>query len=229
MNPLFSSSHSQNTPASTAQTCSADKLSWFALVLASVSLACSASPSVQIKEQNQVNGNDASDKKSSYLQTLSSVRDPGDIDRWAVINDGVMGGRSQSTLEALPAGAIFAGAVSAENGGGFASVRASLSNPTAPDGRAISVRVRGDGKTYQFRIRTDTRWDGPAYKYTFTTEPGEWQEIVMPLREFQASFRGRLVADAPAIESGAIQQVGFLIADKQLGPFKLEFDDIKLI
>ena len=213
----------------TVQTCSDSKLSWIALALASVALACSASPSVQIKEETQVTSSDASNKNTSYLQTLSSVRDSSDIDRWNVINDGVMGGRSQSTLRTHPAGAMFAGSVSAENGGGFASVRASLSNPTVPDGRAISVRVRGDGKIYQFRIRTDQRWDGPAYKYPFSTKPGAWQEIVMPLRDFQASFRGRAVVNAAAIESVAIQQVGFLIADKQLGSFKLEFDDIKLI
>jgi monofunctional biosynthetic peptidoglycan transglycosylase len=176
-----------------------------------------------------VNGNDASNTNTSYVQTLCSIRDSSDIEHWAVINDGVMGGRSQSTLKALPAGAIFSGTVSAENGGGFASVRTTLSNPTAPAGRAISVRVRGDGKIYQFRIRTDPRRDAPAYKYAFTTEPGVWKELVMPLGEFQASFRGRSVADAAELESAAIQQVGFLIAEKQFGAFKLEFDDIKLV
>jgi monofunctional biosynthetic peptidoglycan transglycosylase len=43
------------------------------------------------------------------------------------------------------------------------------------------------------------------------------------------TFRGRELHDVPPIEAGAIRQLGFLIADKQGGPFRLEVDWIKVL
>jgi len=91
------------------------------------------------------------------------------------------------------------------------------------------MRVRGDGKRYQFRIRTDTRRDAPAYFRTFDTKAGTWQNVVLPLAEFQASYRGRLLSNVAPLESGAVQQIGFLIADEQYGSFELEIDSISLL
>jgi hypothetical protein len=154
--------------------------------------------------------------------------DPAEIDRWMVVNDGVMGGRSQSTLRASPAGAVFAGTVSPENGGGFASIRTPLSTPPMAGVSAVSLRLRGDGKRYQFRVRTSARGDGPAYKHSFETEANQWQELVLPLRDFEASFRGRSVPGAAPLVSTDIRQMGFLIADKQFGNFHLEIADITM-
>jgi len=46
-------------------------------------------------------------------------------DCW-IVNDGVMGGVSQSGLRHDPQGMIFEGQVSLENNGGFASMRSPL-------------------------------------------------------------------------------------------------------
>ena len=163
------------------------------------------------------------------MTPLTSFREPSEVGRWMVINDGVMGGRSKSSLRARPASASFVGTVSAENGGGFASIRSLLERPIGAGLQAVSLRVRGDGKRYQFRIRTDRRRGGPAYFRTFDTKAGTWQDVVLPLAEFQASFRGRLLSNVAPLESGDVQQIGFLIADEQYGSFELEIDSISLL
>ena len=49
---------------------------------------------------------------------------PEEMDQWGIVNDGVMGGISQSQFTITPdKTAIFQGDVSLENYGGFASVR----------------------------------------------------------------------------------------------------------
>ena len=74
---------------------------------------------------------------------------------WLVVNDGVMGGLSQSRAEKLPDGSIkFSGVISFENNGGFASIRHSGEMHLLNDSSGIRLKIKGDGKTYQFRVRT---------------------------------------------------------------------------
>ncbi|MBT8495909.1 MAG: CIA30 family protein [Deltaproteobacteria bacterium] len=147
---------------------------------------------------------------------------------WRIVNDDVMGGRSDSNFAVADGRAVFEGNLSPDNGGGFASVRADLSAAPSPDTVAVVIRVRGDGKRYQFRVRTSEQRDGPAYKYEFSTTKGEWTTVRLPLAEFELSFRGRLIPDAPVIDAGRIRQVGFLIADRQWGRFRLEVESIRV-
>ncbi|HMX14512.1 MAG TPA: CIA30 family protein, partial [Thauera aminoaromatica] len=59
---------------------------------------------------------------------------PESVVTWSAIDDRVMGGVSRSALRFDSAGhALFAGTVSADNNGGFASVRSALA-PPAPGG-----------------------------------------------------------------------------------------------
>ena len=92
-------------------------------------------------------------------------------DRWLVVNDGVMGGRSRSRISFEESGAVFEGNVSLENDGGFASVRTSLPDSDLSDWDGIAVRVEGGGRTFQLRVRTDDAWDGIAYRARFETPP----------------------------------------------------------
>lgn len=63
---------------------------------------------------------------------------------WRVIDDRVMGGVSRSTLRHDPAGhAVFAGAVSLDRNGGFASVRSSPGGRGEPGAEACLIEVRG--------------------------------------------------------------------------------------
>ncbi len=143
---------------------------------------------------------------------------------WQAINDGVMGGISSGRMEQSGDILRFEGTLSLENNGGFASVRRpigeDLSNATG-----VKLQVRGDGRTYQFRMRQDDRFDGIAWRAEFSTS-GDWQTVELSFNEFIPVFRGRRVPEAGPVVPAAIRQIGFMLADKVPGPFALEIRSI---
>lgn len=145
------------------------------------------------------------------------------LQKWGTINDGVMGGVSDSRLNTNEHGAaVFAGNVSLENNGGFASVRGRLGHCDLSGFDGLVVRVRGDGKRYRLRLRHDDDLDGVTYQARFETREGVWDEVRLPLSSFEPTYRGRRLRDAEPLNAGAIHQIGFMIADGQAGPFRLE-------
>lgn len=149
--------------------------------------------------------------------------------QWMVINDGVMGGISRSSFKkGTPGGAVFAGDVSLENFGGFCSVSARLDRPLdASAFSGIAVRCKGDGKTYKLTLKNDSSFGGFSYQFRFAVSSNEWMIVKAPFSEFKASFRGQPSPEAPPLNPGVIQAIGFLIADKQAGEFKLEVESIQ--
>lgn len=155
--------------------------------------------------------------------------DQADHLEWFIVNDGVMGGLSSSRIEVQEDRlANFTGNLSLENYGGFASTRALLKAPVRPDFGRLSIRVQGDGNKYQFRCRTNNGFDGVSYVSTFQTVEGEWTEHTFEMADFTPQFRGRQV-NAPPLRPDEIRQIGFLIADKQEGKFKLVIDQISAL
>ena len=146
---------------------------------------------------------------------------------WQIVNDDVMGGVSTSRFEVTNGLAMFGGEVSLENNGGFASVRSSPARQNLAGLDAFVVRLRGDGRRYKFTVRTETGFDTPIYQCAFTTKCGEWGEHRLAFKVFVPSLRGRVLTDVPALDPAKVVSVGFLISDKQAGPFKLEVAWIK--
>lgn len=161
------------------------------------------------------------------VRSLVDFNQAGVTDGWRVVNDGVMGGRSQSEIAFTDKGtALFQGTVSLENKGGFASVRTDIPARPLEDQAGIVLRIRGDGKRYQLMVRTDERFDGVSYRYAFATRAEAWTTIRAAWGGFVPVFRGRIVRDAPPLAPSLIRRIGFLISDKQAGPFQLEIDSI---
>ena len=149
-------------------------------------------------------------------------------ENWQIINDDVMGGVSQSEIIFNDTGtATFQGKISLENNGGFASTRSKSHSYRLGGYIGLHVRIQGDGKDYQLRVRTDNRFDGISYRYRFATQPETWMNIRVPFSEFVPVFRGRIQSNVSPISPEQIQQVGFLISDKQAGKFRIEIDWIK--
>jgi len=147
---------------------------------------------------------------------------------WTSVNDVVMGGVSDSLVQISDEGTgVFAGHLSLENNGGFASARVGLPENDYSGYAGIMLRVKGDGKRYSFRLRTDRMFDGMVYRQEFDTAAGEWMDVEMPFSDFRPSFRGRTVPDAPPLNTANICQLGFLISDKQEGEFRLEIERIE--
>lgn len=146
---------------------------------------------------------------------------------WYVVNDGVMGGRSRGDIVPTNEGtARFRGDLSLENNGGFASVRTGIETLDA-DADGLEFRVRGDGRTYQLRLRADDRFDGVAYRALFGTEVDRWTTVRIAYSDFEPTFRGRVLRDVAALDPSRVRQLGFLLADKNPGGFELEIDRVK--
>lgn len=147
--------------------------------------------------------------------------------RWRSVDDSVMGGISDSALSATDRDtAIFAGRVSLENNGGFASVRASMEPMDLLRSDRLAIRYRGDGQRYKLRLRMDRAFDGINYELAFDTEEGVWCERHLALADFQPTWRGRRPRGAEQLDPSRVRGVGLMISDKQEGSFELEVASI---
>ncbi len=158
---------------------------------------------------------------------LFNFSDPRAVAVWNPINDGVMGGVSSSQLCHDPAGhAVFAGHVSFENNGGFASVRCQPCDLGRKDVIAYLLEVRGDGKRYKLNLRTDNSFDDVNYQARFDPPAGIWTTCRLASADFLPNWRGRPVPEAPPLDMARVQQIGLMIADRQEGPFALAIRSI---
>ncbi|MBS2212020.1 CIA30 family protein [Carboxylicivirga mesophila] len=145
---------------------------------------------------------------------------------WQVINDGVMGGMSQGQLKVNSDGkGVFYGYVSLENNGGFSSVRYQFEQLDVRSYSTAVIRLKGDGKRYQFRVKSH-REDKHAYIQYFNTT-GDWQLIEVDLGRMYPTFRGRQL-NMPNYPANKLEEVAFLIANKRAEAFQLEIDYIRL-
>ena len=148
------------------------------------------------------------------------------IKDWRIVNDGVMGGKSAGSFTLSPNGhGMFEGEISLENNGGFSSVHYQFDKLQLTKDSYISIRLKGDGKKYQFRVKDDSS-NYYSYIISFPTT-GEWEEIKVPLKDMYPSFRGRKL-ELPNFSKDHIEEIVFLIGNKRTENFKLIIDKIVL-
>ncbi|MGI9532650.1 CIA30 family protein [Lutimonas sp.] len=151
--------------------------------------------------------------------------DQRDMIEWWVVNDGVMGGLSEGSMSIHDNNALFKGAVSTANNGGFAMVRGGLKKLNIDSYSHFVLHIKGDGKNYQFRTKSEAS-QRHSYVQSFKTN-GEWQEIVIPFDVLEARFRGRNV-NLPNFEGETLAEVSFLIGNKADETFELQIKSIRL-
>lgn len=145
---------------------------------------------------------------------------------WQVENDVVMGGNSSSKLErSVEGNAVFKGTVSLENNGGFASVQYHFAPKDIKGYKKALIILKGDGKDYQFRIKSNLK-ERASYVYTIKTT-GDWETVEVPLHKMEPVFRGEKM-NIPNFSADEIQEVRFLIGNKKAENFRLEIDRIDL-
>ncbi|MCR9286340.1 MAG: CIA30 family protein [Bacteroidetes bacterium] len=145
-----------------------------------------------------------------------------DLSGWNVVDDVVMGGRSDGRFKINEEGnGLFYGDVSLENYGGFSSIRYRIEQREVSDFKVCKIRLKGDGKRYQFRVKTD-RYDRHSYIYYFETS-GLWETIEIPLEDMYPTFRGRRL-NMPNYPVVGLEEITFLIANKKAESFQLELD-----
>ncbi|WP_334055647.1 CIA30 family protein [Polaribacter sp. P097] len=148
------------------------------------------------------------------------------LSSWRIVDDVVMGGRSNGSFKINEAGnGLFYGDISLKNNGGFSSLRYSFDKLSISNYTKIVLRIKGDGKQYQFRIKDDND-NFYSYIKQFKTS-GRWETVEIPLSEMYPAFRGRKL-DIQNFNSDTLAQIAFLIGNKKEESFQLEIDKIYL-
>ncbi|MFD0963985.1 CIA30 family protein [Pseudofulvibacter geojedonensis] len=149
-----------------------------------------------------------------------------ETNKWYQTSDDVMGGISKSEMLHKSEGVgVFTGEVSTANNGGFAMTRLPVDIKLTNKVKKIVLRVKGDGKMYQFRIKANSGqryWY--VYKFLTTTE---MEEIEIPLEKFYPSYRGYRL-NKNNFSSNTIKEIGILIGNKKSEDFKLIIDKISI-
>ena len=157
---------------------------------------------------------------------LSDFTEDADISSWSVVDDGVMGGKSKGNFSLNDTGmGVFKGMVSLENNGGFSSVRYRFKTQEMASFSCFVIRLKGDGKLYQFRAKSTIR-DSHSYIAPIPTN-GAWQTIEIPLNTMYPAFRGNTL---PILnyKGEILEEIAFLIGNKKAAAFCLEIDHIEL-
>ena len=145
-------------------------------------------------------------------------------EKWIVVNDNVMGGRSKGGFEFKNEKLVFSGSTNT-NGGGFSSIRTIPIEFYFNDKTGLHIRYKGDGRTYKLGVRMEGK--SFSYRTNFDTGNG-WQEARIPFDNMDVSWRGRPLSKAEhPLQKSKIRSIEFMIYDKQDGPFKLQVDWIK--
>jgi NADH dehydrogenase [ubiquinone] 1 alpha subcomplex assembly factor 1 len=163
---------------------------------------------------------------SNNSSTIFDFSNKNSLKNWVVVDDVVMGGRSEGSLSINEDGhGEFKGYVSLENNGGFSSIRYRFQSKSTKDFNIVAIRLKGDGKNYQFRVKPNVR-NYYSYVSTFSTN-GEWQTIIIPLEGMYPTFRGRRLNQSN-FKHDTIQEIAFLIANNSNEQFSLLIDKIEL-
>ena len=158
--------------------------------------------------------------------TIFDFNKRSNLSNWKIVDDGVMGGLSRGNIILNEDGhAEYSGFVTTENNGGFSSVRYNFVPKNVSNYNFVVLTVKGDGKTYQFRLKQN-KYNRYSYINYFKTS-GKWQEVKIPLKSFYPSFRGYRL-NRPNFSGDQLEEIAILIGNKKKEDFRLVIDNIKL-
>jgi len=164
---------------------------------------------------------------STNAQTIVNFTEDTDSTAWHIVDDVVMGGRSSGSFQIEHNNhAKFSGKVSLENNGGFSAVKHDLEITSVTSKSCIRICLKGDGKAYQFRVKS-IKNQRHSYITTIQTT-GDWQEVVIPLKDLYPTFRGNKL-DLPNFNHNSIAEIWFLIGNKKAETFQLLLKSIEII
>ncbi len=145
---------------------------------------------------------------------------PGSIDGWRATNDTVMGGVSIGALRWDGGAMVFAGELSLDNNGGFASaVSPAVNGPAWASADGLSLDVTGDGRSYTLQVRTAS---SGYWIQRFPTVAGTAERLLLPWSGFEpvGRFLNPVAAPGP-LDPADVEAVVIYLVDGQEGPFRL--------
>jgi hypothetical protein len=159
----------------------------------------------------------------TIAEFTSGQAEPG----WYVVNDNVMGGRSEGDFRIEERELRFAGRTNTR-GGGFSSIRTYPVELDLSKYAGIRLRVKGDGRRYTWRLTTDARWRGQEVGYwaDFDTDAGAWRTVDIDFSRFVPRYRGTRL-DGPELDPARITGMGLMIYDGLDGPFELRLASVQ--
>lgn len=169
---------------------------------------------------------DMTSEQKKKTRAIANFNHETEIKNWEVVNDSVMGGLSKGRLEQKNDYGHFFGTVSLKNNGGFTSIRKTMAAIDLQPSEKFQIRLKGDGKKYQFRVK-EKPVDQHAYFCEFSTSK-DWEVIDISFMELKPIYRGNLL-DVPAFSGHSLEQVGFLIANGQAESFSLLIDEVLIL
>ena len=148
------------------------------------------------------------------------------LQNWYVVDDRVMGGLSAGKMGVDAEGhGMFQGHVSLDNNGGFSSIRYDAGKTDLKGYTKFLLTLKGDGKSYQFRVKRNGRQEY-SYIASFPTT-GNWQTIEISFSSMVPSYRGQTL-DMANFPGEYLEEIGFLIGNKKEEDFKLAIDNISV-
>lgn len=150
-----------------------------------------------------------------------------DAGQWFVVNDGVMGGRSDGGGFIAESVLRFEGDI-VTAGGGFTSARLRLEGDELVGTTRIEMRVRPDGRTYGLTLEDDSQFRGRFVSHRADLDIGPvdaegWATATVAYDQLVPSVFGVLV-DAPAFDPATAREFGIILADGIDGDFVLDID-----
>ena len=135
---------------------------------------------------------------------------------WYRLDDGVMGGRSETLHSSTDAGdeLHFSGQINTQ-GGGFCSIRSPIDGGLPADTVAIRVCYIGDGKTYKVLFsdgkpsRRSLSWQADL-----PTKAGVEETATIRLDELIPSLQGSRAKSDTKIDATKVEELGFTLSLK---------------
>lgn len=154
----------------------------------------------------------------------------GDGVSWLIVNDGVMGGRSQGDGVIDDSVLRFFGTV-VTAGGGFTSVRTVLDGSELTDTTSIRARVRLDDRTYGIRLEDDQEFRGRRVSHgadiptadQLSPDADGYAIVEVGYDDLSPSVFGQPVTAEP-FDPTAATEFGLIIADGIDGDFTIDID-----
>ena len=136
-----------------------------------------------------------------------------------------MGGVSTADGKVENGYLIFDGNLSLENNGGFTSIRRQMTDDLT-DYSGIRLRLRGDGRSYYFRLAELAGGREVSHEILFQTVADSWIDVELPFDQYVPNFRGFPIDQPPANRSN-LRDINFMLREKNPGYFRLEIAKVE--